>query len=185
MGNFVLLRISDTFSMNTTITLNPQEQKRIKVLTQHLSGDLTIAQVAARLHCTPRPVYRLKARNREQGMIHGNRGKARLRCIGLETCNQHHMRDLLEELDEIVVSRASVRRILQEEGVLKVQRKKPPKHRLRRPRYQQEGQLIQSNVSPHNWLQERGPRLSLVGVIDDATGKVVGAVCREQEDQQG
>ena len=29
------------------------------------------------------------------------------------------------------------------------------------------------------------PRLSLVGGIDDATRKVVGAIFREQEDQQG
>jgi hypothetical protein len=45
--------------------------------------------------------------------------------------------------------------------------------------------LIQIDASPHNWLQERGPRLALVGGIDDATGLVVGAVFREQEDQQG
>jgi transposase len=188
--------------MDKTMTLNPQGQKRIKVLTQHLSGDLSIEQVAALLHCTPRHVYRLKARYQEQGeqgMIHGNRGKASPRRIALETrqqiselaksryagCNQHHVRDLLEELDGIVVSRASVRRILQEEGVLKVQPKKQPKHRLRRPRYKQEGQLIQIDASPHNWLQERGPRLTLVGGIDDATGKVVGAIFRWQEDQQG
>src|SRR5439155_12823643 len=31
----------------------------------------------------------------------------------------------------------------------------------------------------------RGPRLSLVGGIDDGTGKVVGAIFREQEDQEG
>ena len=100
-------------------------------------------------------------------------------------CNQHHVRDLLEERDGIVVSRTTLRRILQEEGVWKVQPKKHPKHRLRRPRYKQEGQLIQIDASPHNWLQERGPRLTLVGGIDDATGKVIGAVFREQEDQQG
>src|SRR5216683_3403145 len=186
---------SDNVSMKQTMTLNPQEQKRSKVLSQHLSGDLSIEQVAALLHCTPRHVYRLKARYLEQGepgMIHGNRGKASPRRIAQETrqqiselaqgryagCNQHHVRDLLEERDGIVISRASVRRILEEEGVLKVPPKKQPKHRLRRPRYKQEGQLIQIDASPHNWLQERGPRLTLVGGIDDATGKVVGAVFR-------
>ena len=44
---------------------------------------------------------------------------------------------------------------------------------------------MQIDASPHAWLQDRGPRLSLVGGIDDATGKVVGAIFREQEDQQG
>jgi transposase len=207
----ILLRISDivrseefsdNVSMNKTMTLNPQEQERINVLDQHLRGELSIGQVAAVLKCTPRHVYRLKASYREQGaeaMIHGNRGKRSPRRIDDGTrkqistlaqgryagCNQHHVRDLLEERDGIVVSRASVRRILQQEGVWIVEPKKRPKHRLRRPRYRQEGQLIQVDASPHDWLEGRGPRLSVVGGIDDATGKVVGAVFREQEDQEG
>ncbi len=44
---------------------------------------------------------------------------------------------------------------------------------------------MQIDGSPHAWLEERGPRLSLMGGIDDATGKVVGAVFAEQETQQG
>ncbi|GCE07810.1 ISNCY family transposase [Dictyobacter aurantiacus] len=44
---------------------------------------------------------------------------------------------------------------------------------------------MQIDASPHAWLEDRGPRLSLVGGIDDATGKVVGAIFREQEDQYG
>lgn len=188
--------------MEKTVTLNPQEQQRIQVLNQHLHGDLSIAQVAAVLRCTQRQVYRLKASYREKGVeavIHGNRGKRSPRRIEEATrkqvsrlaqeryagCNQHHLRDLLEEREGIQMSRASVRRILEEEGVLVVQARTRLTHRLRRPRYRQEGQLIQIDASPHDWLQERGPRLSLVGGIDDATGKVVGAVFREQEDQQG
>jgi transposase len=189
-------------SMEKTMTLNPQEQQRILVLNQHLRGDLSIGQVAALLRCTQRQVYRLKASYRENGVaavIHGNRGKRSPRRIEEATrkqvsrlaqerytgCNQHHLRDVLEEREGIQMSRASVRRILEEEGVLVVKAGTQPTPRLRRPRYRQEGQLIQIDASPHDWLQERGPRLSLVGGIDDATGKVVGAVFREQEDQQG
>jgi len=188
--------------MNKTVALNPQEQKRINVLNEHLRGDLSIAQVAALLKCSQRHIYRLKASYRERGveaMMHGNRGKRSPRRISEEVrqhvsqlaqgkyagCNQHHLRDLLEEREEIQISRASVRRILQEEGILVVQPAKRPKHRLRRARYRQEGQLIQIDASPHKWLQERGPRLSLVGGSDDGTGKVVGAIFREQEDQEG
>jgi len=39
--------------------------------------------------------------------------------------------------------------------------------------------------SRHAWLQGRGPYLSLVGAIDDATGTVPYALFREQEDAQG
>src|SRR5258708_6522976 len=188
--------------MEKTVTLNPQEQKRIKVLNQHLQGELSIAQVANLLNCTQRHVYRVKARYQETGveaMMHGNRGKRSSRRISDEIrqqvsslvqgkyagCNQHHVRDLLEEREGIQLSRASVRRILHEAGVWAVQPATGPKHRLRRPRYRQEGQLLQIDASPHEWLQGRGPRLSLVGGIDDATGKVLGAIFREQEDQQG
>lgn len=45
--------------------------------------------------------------------------------------------------------------------------------------------MIQVDGSPHDWLGERGPRMTLIGGIDDATGKVVGAIFRKNEDQEG
>jgi transposase len=184
------------------MTLTSQEQERIKVLEKHLAGQLSMEQVAAHLHCSLRHAYRLKARYRQagaEGMGHGNRGKRSPGRIAeavrehichlvkgvYQGCNQRHIRDLLEERDAITVSRASLRRIMNERGLLVITAPKRRTHRLRRPRYKQEGQLIQIDASPHGWLEERGPRLTLVGGIDDATGKVVGAIFREQEDQQG
>jgi len=45
--------------------------------------------------------------------------------------------------------------------------------------------LLQLDASPHAWLEERGPRLSLLAAIDDATGTVPAAIFREQEDAAG
>ena len=45
--------------------------------------------------------------------------------------------------------------------------------------------LLQVDGSRHDWLEGRGPYLSLVGAIDDATGTVPYALFREQEDAQG
>jgi hypothetical protein len=45
--------------------------------------------------------------------------------------------------------------------------------------------LLQIDGSRHDWLQGRGPYLTLVGAIDDATGTVPYALFREQEDAQG
>ena len=45
--------------------------------------------------------------------------------------------------------------------------------------------LLQVDGSRHDWLEGRGPRLTLVGAIDDATGRLTGAVFREQEDTAG
>lgn len=44
--------------------------------------------------------------------------------------------------------------------------------------------LLQLDASRHDWLEGRGPYLSLVGCIDDATGNVPSACFREQEDAQ-
>ncbi len=43
------------------------------------------------------------------------------------------------------------------------------------------GLLLQLDGSRHDWLEGRGPRLTLVGGIDDTTGSVTGATFREHE----
>lgn len=45
--------------------------------------------------------------------------------------------------------------------------------------------LLQIDGSPHHWLGEDQPSLTLLGAIDDATGRIVAALFREQEDAQG
>jgi hypothetical protein len=70
-------------------------------------------------------------------------------------------------------------------GVPAPRRRRPPRHRRRRDRYPREGMLLQIDASRHDWLEGRGPILSLLGAIDDATGRVTSACFREQEDAQG
>jgi hypothetical protein len=45
--------------------------------------------------------------------------------------------------------------------------------------------LLQTDGSRHDWLEGRGPYLTLVGAIDDATDKVPYALFRCEEDAQG
>jgi hypothetical protein len=47
------------------------------------------------------------------------------------------------------------------------------------------GAMIQVDGSPFAWLEARGPRLTLVGAIDDATGQIVGLTFRPTEDLHG
>jgi hypothetical protein len=49
----------------------------------------------------------------------------------------------------------------------------------------QEGMLIQIDGSHHSWLEKRGPWLTLLVAVDDATGKVPYAIFVEQEDTEG
>ena len=57
-----------------------------------------------------------------------------------------------------------------------------PKHRSRRDRMSRAGLLLQMDGSRHDWLESRGPILTLVGGIDDATSRVTGATLRLAED---
>jgi hypothetical protein len=45
--------------------------------------------------------------------------------------------------------------------------------------------LLQADGSVHDWLEGRGPRLTLIGGIDDATGELTAALFREHEDAAG
>jgi len=41
------------------------------------------------------------------------------------------------------------------------------------------------DASPHDWLEGRGPRLTLFAAIDDATGELLAVLFRAEEDAQG
>ena len=185
-----------------TVTLNTQEQKRVLILNRIQSGQLSVGQAAPLLEVSERHVRRILAAYRKEGvaaLAHGNRGRQPKQTIPPEVrrqvlslagttyagCTVSHLRDLLAEREQIALSRSSVRRILLEGGLIDGHRRKAPKHRRRRNRYRQEGMLIQIDGSRHAWLEDRGPQLSLLAAIDDATGKVVAAVFRQQEDAQG
>ena len=178
------------------------EQRRAWVLTRVLKGMLTMAEAGEELGLSMRHLWRLRAafeREGPAGLVHGNRGRSSARRMPAETgarivelrreryagLNDSHFTELLAEREGIHVSRETVRAILRAEGIASPRRRRPPRHRSRRPRMAAEGTLLQLDGSQHAWLEERGPRLSLVGAIDDATGMVPAALFREQEDAAG
>jgi len=188
--------------MRETITLNTHEQKRVMVLNRLLAGQLTATEAAVLLTLSERQVRRLLAAYRKEGaaaLAHGNRGKkpkqrisdqVRHQVIALATttyagCNYQHLRDLLAEREGLVLSRASVRRILLAAGIASPKTQRRRQHRRRRTRSAQEGMLVQIDGSRHAWLEERGPQLTLIAAIDDATGKLAAAVVRHEEDAAG
>ena len=54
-------------------------------------------------------------------------------------------------------------------------KRRAPAHRHRRVRSARLGELLQLDGSPHDWLEGRGPRLTALGMQDDATGKILAA----------
>lgn len=89
--------------------------------------------------------------------------------------NDHHLTEKLHEVEGIAIGRETLRQRLRAAGLGPPRRRRPPAHRQRRPRRPREGEMLQVDGSPHDWLQGRGPHLTLLGFQDDATNKVVGA----------
>ncbi len=100
-------------------------------------------------------------------------------------CNHQQLSELLAAREGLTLSRASVRRILLDAGLVSPRHRAAPQHRQRRPRYPRAGMLVQIDASLHDWLAGRGPYLTLVAAIDDATNEVPAALFRLAEDAHG
>jgi hypothetical protein len=184
-----------------TITMTAREQERARVLWRIGNGELTVAEGAALMGLSERQVWRLRrvvAETGPAGLVHGNRGRASSRRTPATTrdailaaratygpINDCHFQELLAGREGILISRETLRTVLRAAGLPSPRRHRPPAYRSRRPRLPAEGALLQLDGSRHDWLEGRGPWLTLVGAIDDATGQVVGAVFRDHEDSAG
>lgn len=185
-----------------TVVLTKQEQHRVHVLTRVHHGALRAREAAVLLGLSLRHLRRLLARLRHHGLAvlaHGHRGRPsprrlpqaiRAKVITLARttyggCNDHHLTELLAEREGLRLSRVTVRRLLRQAGIGSPRTRRPPRHRRRRDRMPQAGLLVQLDGSHHAWLADRGPWLVLLAAIDDATGRVLGAVFRLEEDTHG
>ena len=184
------------------VTLSPKEQQRLKVFNEVNLRRLKIGQAAVLMELSLRHTKRLLASYRSKGvraLAHGNQGhlpfnridsSVREVVIDLATTkyrgfNQQHFSEKLNEEEGISLSRSTVRRILLRQGIASPRKRRAPKHRSRRERYPKAGMLLQTDGSPHDWLEGRGPKFCLIGAIDDATNEVPYAYFQPEEDTAG
>lgn len=185
-----------------TFTLSQKELQRVTVISQCVQGNLTCARAAELLALSPRHVKRLKSRYRQgsaAALAHVSRGRpsrqrtppatrnrilalARTRYAGF---NDHHLHEKLVETEGLSLSRETLRRLLRANGMGSPRKRRPPAHRQRRLRSAREGELVQLDGSPHDWLQGRGPLLTALGMQDDASGKILAAQFFPSETSQG
>lgn len=182
------------------IPMRQRELHRYHTLCLVRDHRITGVEAAQSLGISLRHVRRLLARLREEGrraLVHGNRGRpsrqrvasatrqqivalARGKYAGLNTT---HLTEQLRAVEGLTISRVTVHRLLRAAGVARPRRRRPPRHRSRRPRKAQAGLLVLWDGSPHAWLGDRGPACCLVAALDDATGQLLpGAAFVPTED---
>jgi transposase len=183
--------------------MSRKEVPRAGLLKAAAAGQISNAQVALALHVSERQVQRLKARYRAEGAaglrhrLRGRRPAARAlpadvrRRAGelLQTTyrdvNDCHAAEKLREVEGLRLSRASVQRLRRALGLPAKHRRRPRQYRARRTPEARMGALVQLDASWFDWLEGRGPAMTLHGAIDDATGTVLTLVFRPTEDLHG
>jgi transposase len=173
--------------------MSRRDWKRMDALERIGTGKLTSGEAAEVLGLSTRQVRRLRRaleRHGAAGVLHGNQGRepsnrvtedlrgriVEFRRKKYEGFNDQHFTEKLCEVEGLKISRASVQRMLRAAGIGAPRRRRAPKHRRRRDRKPQAGLMILWDGSRHEWLEERGPMLCLMGAIDDATGELLPGV---------
>ena len=169
--------------------LTMKEKNKIEVMQGVMDGRIERDEAGRVLKRSVRQVFRMLKKLREKGLAglqHGNKGKKSPRKIKKAICkkivelargkfsdiNDTHLSEILLREEKIRVSRQALRKILRAAGISAKLKRRGPKHRMRRERKEAFGMMLQIDGSPHDWLEGRGPRLTLVGAKDDATGFV-------------
>ena len=185
-----------------TFALSQKELQRVAVISSCVKGDLACARAASLLNLTPRHVKRLKSRLRQGGeaaLAHASRGRpsprrlpqrVRDRILQLARTtyagfNDHHLCEKLVEKEGFSLGRETLRRLLRSAGIGSPRKRRAPTHRQRRLARAREGEMVLLDASLHRWLQDRGPQLTLLGFLDDATRKVLVAEFFPTEDARG
>ena len=184
------------------MALDRRQQKQIRILTQLVGGKLTTQEAATALGKSVRWVERIRPAFRDLGaaaLVHGNTGRVpwnvtpvstQKRIVALATSkyikfSHQQLTEMLNEREGIHACRQTIRVLcIANNAPAPNPQKRREQHRRRRDRRTREGELIQGDGSPHDWLEGRGPNMTVINLVDDATGKKWGDLF-EQETLEG
>ena len=169
--------------------MSEKEQARHRILSQIDRRELTMSAGARELGISVRQLRRSRRRYEKGGLaalVHQNRGKPSGRALN-PILRKQIVRLLHERYPDFgptfaaekisldigkSISGEKIRQIQAEEGLHRPKKRKKGTYHPRRKRRSKEGELIQADGSIHNWLEDRGPSMTLITFIDDATSKV-------------
>lgn len=178
--------------MKEKAEMSIKEAERLSVMRQVDKKILTLFEAGKELELSLRQTKRVRKRyleQGEQGLISLKRGKKSNRKI----CQEFRDKAIrliktkysdfgptlasekLASLNGIKVSDETLRKWLIEEGIWKSKKKKEAKIYQRRTRRSRFGELLQGDGSPHDWLEGRSEKCTLLQFVDDATSKTTAA----------
>jgi len=172
--------------------MSQKEFQRVKVIENAAGGRLSVREASRLLQLSERQVQRLKRRYRPDSVgwaQHGNRGRSMPWALPLpqkqlilnlarskyQGFNDSHLAEKLRVEENLAVSRETVRRLLRAAKLASPQKRRPRRYRSRRPPRPRFGMMALADASRHDWLEGRGPELTLLGFQDDATGQILAA----------
>lgn len=168
--------------------MNQKERDRLQLFGRVKDGQMTLVEASDRLGLSYRQAKRLWRRYRAEGdagLVHRSRGRpsnnrrsadaGRERAIGLYREHYQGFGPTLASQqmalrDGLVVDHETLRGWLVAAGLWQVRRDRSRRHRRRRERKAQFGDLVQLDGSDHAWFGEDHPRCCLMVMVDDATG---------------
>jgi hypothetical protein len=170
------------------VEMSRRERDVLKVMSLVLKGERSQVEAARLLKRSVRQVRRIQRRmekEKDAGVVHRLRGRPSNRAVkqvvrqaALEVYRRKLMgfgptlaAEKLLEMKQTVHPR-TLHVWLVKEGLWTRQRKVDG-HRRRRERRECFGEMAQADGSEHDWLEGRGPRMVLLGMIDDATGRIL------------
>ena len=174
------------------VTMSQKEFQRVKVIENAADGRLSVREASRLLQLSERQVQRLKRRYRPDSIgwvQHGNRGRSMPWALSVpqkqliltlargkyQGFNDSHLAEKLRAEHNLAVSRETVRRILRAAKLASPQKRRPRQYRSRRPPRPRFGMMALTDASRHDWLEGRGPTLTLIGFQDDATSQILAA----------
>lgn len=176
--------------------MSTRELTRAGVLARVAAGTLSVKSAAAVMAVSYRQAKRLYGRYRAEGakgLKHRSAGRRsnaarqtpeREQILGIvrekysgtvdERFGPTLAAEHLASEDGVQVHHDTLRRWMLAAGLWSRARKRSP-HRRRRERMAHFGELVQLDGSFHPWFERRGPQSCLLTMVDDATGRSLGA----------
>jgi transposase len=169
--------------------MTQRDRDRLVALKKAKKGVITQRQAAEEIGQSERHVRRLLKRLKGKGdgaLVHALRGRQSNRKLDEKTKQKalEILRDVyrgfgptlaaeyLASKHDIHAGRETVRSWMVEGKLWRASRQRIDKIHQWRPRRSRVGELVQWDTSEHAWLEDRGPKLYLISMIDDASSRI-------------